>query len=162
MTTANTIARSVLENMLFLSAYPIRPSGRRWRVSCLLFSRRAPFGRSPSARRIARSRGCRKLLSDHRGAPGCRDSAGSWWRAGAPGLRFLTSLVRYRNICTAVVARRRQSMSILRCSRKARVLPAAVRSSLFFLEAGVVGADALREHVIPISRLEHIQRLFLS
>jgi hypothetical protein len=32
---------------------------------------------------------------------------------------------------------------------------------LFSLEAGVVGADALREHVIPISRLEHVQRLFL-
>src|ERR1700738_1618590 len=34
--------------------------------------------------------------------------------------------------------------------------------ALFSLEAGVVGADALCEHVIPISRLNHVQRLFLS
>jgi hypothetical protein len=40
------------------------------------------------------------------------------------------------------------------------ILP--LRGALFSLEAGVVGIDALCEHVIPISRLEHVQRLFLS
>jgi hypothetical protein len=34
--------------------------------------------------------------------------------------------------------------------------------ALFFLEARVVAGDALCEHEIPISRLEHVQRHFLS
>jgi hypothetical protein len=36
------------------------------------------------------------------------------------------------------------------------------KTALFFLEARVVGRDALSEHEIPISRLEHVQRHFLS
>jgi hypothetical protein len=34
--------------------------------------------------------------------------------------------------------------------------------ALFFLEAGIVAGDALCEHEIPISRLEHVQRHLLS
>jgi hypothetical protein len=34
--------------------------------------------------------------------------------------------------------------------------------ALFFLEARIVAGDALCEHEIPISRLEHVQRHFLS
>ena len=68
-------------------------------------------GRSLSAQRRVRSRECRTPGSDDRVAPGCRDSAGSW-------------------------RRRHSLMSILRCSRKARVLSRAVPSSLLFLVLG--------------------------
>jgi hypothetical protein len=54
--------------------------------------------------------------------------------------------------------------SINRILRRAsnESLPGAGATELFFLETRVIARDALCEHVIPISRFQHVQRLLLS